>query len=204
MRTLFFFLVYYYFVAYGYFYPFITQLKKDIYLYSYFSSFFLLQIIFFVIPIMRQRSLRISQRSIPLQKQTSYVFETLNGDTISIIPQQYKATVLKFGIIDCLPCRESDIIFEKISNQYLNRKEICFAKINISDGLERIKSMPTHSSINIYSDKKYKNYNTFFKQTKVPCTLLLNSKGDILLTIYGYDEYNKAEYSKIPMIIDSI
>ncbi len=64
----------------------------------------------------------------------------MNLDTITINTNQYTATIINFGWIDCLACRILDEVFEKsLIPKYQDKQNVFVGIFNTSDSLERIK-----------------------------------------------------------------
>lgn len=127
----------------------------------------------------------------------------LNDSLISIRVADRKITLLIFGTIDCLPCRQLDkVLLEDIIEPNKLNNEISILKINPTDKSERIRSFYDPQILNHLFKDKFKEISKMFDIQGYPVCIVLNSKGDILKRYDGYKpEFRKKYISEINEII---
>lgn len=121
----------------------------------------------------------------------------LDDNLVRIKLQTKKLSLLIFGAIDCLPCRQLDKdILEEIIEPYENKEGLSILKINQLDDSERIKAFYNPKVLkHLYKDKNH-FLSKKFKIEGFPVILLLNSKGEILKRFDGYKPDFRTKFMK--------
>jgi peroxiredoxin len=138
------------------------------------------------------------------QYGTDMTFTTIDGGTINLADNQGKVVILYFFDLDCYYCGPEANILADIEDEYTSSQlEIILIDVHYYDSISKLKTWRENYNSNwdIVLDDVSSTYGKAFDIAYTPTTKILDNNGNIVNTIYGYDE---GHYSTIKDEINAL